>query len=217
MFATALCLTLLAQPPQVVTRGGPAPVPENAPATLPDTPQGRRVKAYIDVFNAGDEQKFLKAQEELMASETLAKRPAADRAKMHNRLKGDFGTFKVKRAVATAEQIRVVIPDKDGNEAIFSFDFEAKAPYKIKSIGIRHRPRRALSRRAVEWLRAKRRLWAQLRGDGCHLAPAGWCDGSRWRAVTFESTASSTGVIWRSCLARITMFHAASNFFHPVA
>jgi hypothetical protein len=30
----------------------------------------------------------------------------------------------------------VVIPDKDGNEAIFSFDFETKAPYKIRGIGV---------------------------------------------------------------------------------
>jgi hypothetical protein len=29
-------------------------------------------------------------------------------------------------------KIRVVIPDKDGNEAIFSFDFETKVSYKIR-------------------------------------------------------------------------------------
>ena len=26
--------------------------------------------------------------------------------------------------------------DKDGNDAIFSFDFETKAPYKIKGIAV---------------------------------------------------------------------------------
>jgi hypothetical protein len=123
---------------QVVTQGGPppAPVPKDAPKTLPDTPQGKHVKAYIDAFNSGDEKKFLAAQEELMAADTLARRPAADRAKMFNRMKGDFGKLAVKRAASTPERIRVVMADKDGNDAIFSFDFETRAPYKIKGIAV---------------------------------------------------------------------------------
>ena len=35
--------------------------------------------------------------------------------------------------------------------------------------------------------------------------------------VSRESTASSTGVMWRSCLARMTRFQRRSNFFHPAA
>ena len=132
----AAVLTLQGQ--QVVTQGGPppAPVPKDAPKTLPDTPQARHVKAFIQAFNAGDEQAFLKTQESVMTSETLAKRPATDRAKMFNRMKGDFGTLTVTRVAATPDRIRMVVPDKDGNEAIFSFEFESKAPYKIKSIGV---------------------------------------------------------------------------------
>ena len=138
MFSTLILILGLSVQGQQVVQGGPPPppVPKNAPATLPETPQGKRVQAFIDAFNTGDEQKFLKAQEELMSAETLAKRPQAERAKMYGRLKGDFGTFKVKRAIAAGDKIRVVIPDKDGNEAIFSFELEAKAPYKIKGIGV---------------------------------------------------------------------------------
>ena len=123
---------------QVVTQGGPPPppVPKDAPKTLPDTPQGKQVKAFIEAFNTGDERKFLAAQETLMAADTLAKRPAADRAKMFNRMKGDFGTLTVKRVAAAPDKIRVVVPDKDGNEAIFSFELETKAPFKIKGIGV---------------------------------------------------------------------------------
>ena len=123
---------------QVVVQGGPPPkpVPRDAPARLPDTPQGKHVQAYIDAFNSGDEAKFLKVQEELMSPEALARRPADQRAQMYARMRGDFKAMKIVRAAATAEQIRAIIPDNDGNEAIFSFDFEAKAPYKIKSIGV---------------------------------------------------------------------------------
>jgi len=133
-----LSVVLVVQGQQVVTQGGPPPkpVPRDAPATLPDTPQAKHVKAYIDAFNAGDEAKFLKVQEELMAPEALARRSAAERAKMYNRLRGDFPAMKIKRVAATAEQIRAIIPDRDGNEAIFSFDFDTKAPFKIKGIGI---------------------------------------------------------------------------------
>jgi hypothetical protein len=133
-----LTLILSLQGQQVIVQGGPPPkpVPRDAPAALPDTPQAKRVQAYLDAFNSGDEAKFLRAQEDLMSADALAKRPADQRAKMYGRLRGDFGTLKIKRVAATAEQIRAVIPDRDGNEAIFSFDFEEKAPYKIKGIGI---------------------------------------------------------------------------------
>jgi hypothetical protein len=135
---TLLLLIALTFQGQAVVQGGPppAPVPRDAPTTLPDTPQGKHVKAYIDAFNSGDEQKFLSAQEALMSADTLARRPAADRAKMFSRMKGDFGTLTVKRAASTPEKIRVVMADKDGNDAIFSFDFETRAPYKIKGIAV---------------------------------------------------------------------------------
>ena len=48
---------------------------------------------------------------------------------MYGRLKQISARFKVKRAIAAGDKIRVVI-DKDGNEAIFSFDLEPKPPYK---------------------------------------------------------------------------------------
>jgi len=139
MIAMLLVAGLLnVQGGQVVVQGGPPPkpVPKDAPATLPDTPQGKHVKAYIDAFNSGDEKKFLAAQEQLMSAETLAKRPADQRAKMYARLRGDFPTMKIKRAAASAAQIRAVMEDRDGNEAIFTFDFAATPPYKITGLGI---------------------------------------------------------------------------------
>ena len=71
-----------------------------------------------------------------MSPEVLSKRPADQRAKMFARMRGDFGTLTVKRAVATADTIRAVMPDRDGNEAIFTFEFESKAPFKIRNIGV---------------------------------------------------------------------------------
>ena len=135
LFAVAL---LVQGGQQVVVQGGPPPkpVPKDAPKTLPDTPQGKHVQAYIDAYNSGDEAKFLKTQESLMAADALAKRPADQRAKMYTRMRGDFPSMKIKRVTSSAEQIRAIIADRDGNEAIFSFDFEKTAPFKIKGIAI---------------------------------------------------------------------------------
>ena len=81
-----------------------------------------------------------------MSPETLARRPAADRAKMFSRMKGDFGKLAVKRAASTPEKIRVVMADKEGNDAIFSFDFERRRLTRSRDRR-RHRQRRALSPR----------------------------------------------------------------------
>lgn len=134
---TALMIALALQG-QVVVKGGPPPkpVPRDAPATLPDTPQAKHVKAYVDAFNSGDEAKFLKTQERLMSSEVLARRTPEQRAQIYARMRGDFGTLKILRVAAAPEQIRIVVPDKDGNEGIISFDFESAAPYRITGIGI---------------------------------------------------------------------------------
>lgn len=51
-------------------------------------------------------------------------------------MRGDFPSLKIKRVAASAEQIRAVMEDREGNEAIFSFDFEKTAPFKIKGIAI---------------------------------------------------------------------------------
>ena len=138
VIALLLAAVLTLQGQQVVTQGGPppAPVPKDAPKTLPDTPQGHHVKAFIEAFNSGDEGTFLKAEDAVMTTDMLGRRPAAERAKMFNRMKGDFGTLRVTRVASTPDKIRLVVPDKDGNEAIFSFEFESKAPYKIKGIGV---------------------------------------------------------------------------------
>ena len=134
----AAVMLMLAMQGQVVVKGGPPPkpVPLDAPTSLPDTPQGKRVKAYVEAFNTGDEQQFLKAQEQMTAPDVLSRRTPEQRAQMYTRMRGDFGTLQIRRVAASPDQIRVVVPDKDGNEAIMVFDFEARAPYRITGIGI---------------------------------------------------------------------------------
>ena len=107
------------------------------PPALPDTPQGRHVDAYIKAFNSGDEKVFLAANEKLMTAELLARRPPEERAKLFQRMRGDFATLNIARLEkTTATQISFLAITKDGAEGTFTFDFEEKAPYKISRLAI---------------------------------------------------------------------------------
>ena len=108
------------------------------PPSLPDTPQGRRVEAYIKAFNSGEEKTFLQWFEKAVAPEVLKRRTAEERSKLYARMREDFGRLVVRRvAKATAEQIQVVIPTADGQgEGTFTFDFEAAPPHRITGLAI---------------------------------------------------------------------------------
>jgi hypothetical protein len=105
--------------------------------TLPDTPQGRHVDAFIKAFNTGDEKTFIQAEAEHMTKTILEKRPATERGQMFKRMQGDFGTFKLQKVVtSTADEIQVIFPTKEGDDAVFTFNFEKEAPFKIAGIGV---------------------------------------------------------------------------------
>lgn len=104
---------------------------------LPDTPQAKHVRAYIEAFNTGDVKKYLAMQEEHLAPDALQKRSAGERTKMFERLRADFGTLAVKEVLsASAERIDLAVPDRKGTTATFSFRFEAPAPFRIAGIAV---------------------------------------------------------------------------------
>ena len=112
-------------------------VPQAASTKLPDTPQGKHVKAWVTAFNTGDEKTFLAAQRAHMAKSVLDKRPDAERVKMFRRLRGDFGVMKIENVVkATAGEIQFTVRTGYGELGTFTFAFEATAPHLIDSIGI---------------------------------------------------------------------------------
>ena len=112
-------------------------VPQGAAATLPDTPQGKRIAAYLQAFNSGDEKTYLAMQDAQMAPEVLKRRSEDDRAQMFKRLRGDFGTMKVTKVLkASATEIQLLIPNKEGIDATFTFSFSPDKPSLISGIGV---------------------------------------------------------------------------------
>lgn len=113
-------------------------IPQASPAvTLPDTPQGTRVAAYIKAFNAGDEKAFLTMQEAQIQPELLQKRTAEERAAMYKRMRGDFGTIKPTKVLkASSVEIELLVPNKEGIDATLRFSFDAAVPHHISSISV---------------------------------------------------------------------------------
>jgi len=102
--------------------------------TLPSTPQGKVVAAFVTAFRAG-EPAFLNFQEQHMLSGQ--KRTLEERKAMYARMRKNFGDFKF-RAVrsASAEQITLAVAHAEGEEAAFTFRFESAAPYRITEIAV---------------------------------------------------------------------------------
>jgi hypothetical protein len=112
-------------------------VQAGAAPRLPDTPQGRHVAAFMQAFNTGDEKKFLDAEETLMSKPALTRRSAAERGQMFRRMQGDFGTLKVQKVMkATPDEITVVVPTTQGDDAVFTFMFEKDAPFRVAGLSV---------------------------------------------------------------------------------
>ena len=106
--------------------------------TLPDTPQGKHIAAYVEAFNSGDIEKYLVFYEAHMAASILAKRSVEDRTAMFTKMRATFSKLTPSKIVkASAQQIQVQFPTADGEvQGTFTFDFESAAPYKIAGLGV---------------------------------------------------------------------------------
>ena len=106
--------------------------------TLPDTPQGKHIAAYVEAFNSGDIKQYLAFYEAHMAASILAKRSVEDRTAMFTKMRATFSKLTPSKIVkASAQQIQVQFPTADGEaQGTFTFDFESDAPYKIAGLGV---------------------------------------------------------------------------------
>ena len=106
--------------------------------TLPDTPQGKHIAAYVEAFNSGDIKKYLEFYQAHMADSILAKRSVEDRTAMFTKMRATFSKLTPSKIVkASAQQIQVQFPTADGEaQGTFTFDFESDAPYKIAGLGV---------------------------------------------------------------------------------
>ncbi len=127
-----------------VTPAGEAPVQAPAAVEIPDTPAGRRMKAWLPVIARGDSAEIAKFVRENFAQRALAQMPAEERAKVHTDFFAETGGLKahsvrksepaeieiLAQAAKTGQWFRVglrVEPEAPGGIMGFLFD-EAQPP-----------------------------------------------------------------------------------------
>jgi CubicO group peptidase (beta-lactamase class C family) len=119
----------------LVATPGVSQVP-SPPADLPDTVQGRCVRAYVAAFNSGNEDGMRHFFTAHLAPSSLERVPMAQRLALTDRLREDVGELEL-RAVreVTAENVGVVLAGSDGRLLLFTFRFEPEEPHGL--LGIR--------------------------------------------------------------------------------
>jgi hypothetical protein len=107
-----------------------------APVTLPATPQGKQVEAFVKALRTGEDA-FVAFQGEHM----LPARPVEQRKKMYARIHQEFGDFTLLSVLSgSAEQVSVAVKHPQGMNASFTFSFEKAAPYRITDMNVQVTP-----------------------------------------------------------------------------
>ncbi|NMO18826.1 beta-lactamase family protein [Pyxidicoccus fallax] len=109
-----------------------------APATLPDTPAGRRTAALLQVFNEGDGRKMLAFVQENYAKAALAQRPAKQHLGIYGELWVDTEGLTLQKVESSkARTLILVARDKLAGDTVrLQVDVEAKAPHGITGVKV---------------------------------------------------------------------------------
>jgi CubicO group peptidase (beta-lactamase class C family) len=101
-------------------------------SALSKSETGKRVLGYFAAYNSGDEQKLKIFFLENLTAESLKERPVEPRLEFHRQVRGDYGTFEIKKIVSMGEtKIELLVQGKNGGWIAYSFGFEKDAPNKM--------------------------------------------------------------------------------------
>ena len=101
------------------------------------TEQGRRVAAYFDVFNSGDEQRVAAFFQEHFSSKPANPLPLPERLQRFRTFKGQAGRLEPQMMLGESPtEIRLLAKDAEGRSLEMTFAFETEEPRKILSIRV---------------------------------------------------------------------------------
>ena len=104
--------------------------------SLPDTPAGRHVAAYIQAFNAG-EAAMKEFFEGYVAKEALLKTPVEARLDRYRQMRERMGTIELRKVVESRGAfVSVVARTTNGPTVRMDFEFEPMEPYGLLGIRI---------------------------------------------------------------------------------
>jgi hypothetical protein len=115
-----------------------ASIRADGPSTIPDTPAGRCVKAFVDAFNSGSEEKVIAFERTFRAQSALQKRPMDERVKQAAQLRSDMGRLETRQIVSATESAITVLMHASQPNAHFEFQFvfESTAPHGLDYVMI---------------------------------------------------------------------------------
>jgi retinol-binding protein 3 len=123
--------------PSAAGAGG-TPSPRDEQLTLPDTPAGRCVAAFLEVFNSGNDEQVRAFEQRYRAASALATRSIQDRVDQLNQIRGDLGNLTL-LLVADAGETDIAIQasaSKTGEEWTLAFQFEDRPPNGLLTLAI---------------------------------------------------------------------------------
>jgi CubicO group peptidase (beta-lactamase class C family) len=110
----------------------------DAPATLPDTPAGRKAATMIQVFNEGNGPKMLAFVQEHYAKTALAQRPAEQHLRTYGGMWMDTEGLTLQKVESSSERsILLVARDRLAGDSVrLQLDVEAKPPHGITEVKV---------------------------------------------------------------------------------
>lgn len=104
---------------------------------LPESAAGRRVAAYIESFNSGNEATVREFQSKNFVSAILQRRAETERMQMYRQIHGNLGRLTLRRVLqARNDAISILVTAANGESLRCDFAFETTAPHKITGISI---------------------------------------------------------------------------------
>jgi CubicO group peptidase (beta-lactamase class C family) len=104
---------------------------------LPDTEAGRRVAAYFDSFNSGDEARMRAFYREHIEPEALARRPVESRLETYRQMRSELGRVTPESTRVQGPAAMTVLAHVGTRQRVaFSFTFEPGSPHRIATIGV---------------------------------------------------------------------------------
>jgi CubicO group peptidase (beta-lactamase class C family) len=110
---------------------------QTAPSQLPDTQAGRRVAAYLQAFNSGDDEKIREFFVANVSPAALQQRPLEARLGVYRNMRGRLGAVKLHSIVKTSENsITALFATELGDWVEINFDFETESPHRFLSLRV---------------------------------------------------------------------------------
>lgn len=120
----ALCLNAFSQQPA-------------STSSLPPTAAGKRVEAYLQAFNSGDESAMRDFFLNNVSAESLQRIPMDARLNRYREMHTTAGKFSLVKVLEVAEDhARIVVDTAQGMKLRMEFQFDKTAPHKLLAIGI---------------------------------------------------------------------------------